>query len=307
MNSLLAQTEQDWEAIIVDDGSTDRTLEIATRIAAGDSRFIVISQANSGKAAIARNMGLTLATGKFVAFLDGDDIYREQKLSRQVTVMDAYPEVACVFHDVRFIDENGHQLETYLRDASYLEKARGYLETEDGCLYLSTPGFYGFMSSEMTGMHTSAVMIRKSAIDQEELYFPEDLEIGEDIDLWFRVAKGRQVAFIDEELSDYRQHGSSVTRNNERLLLGSIASHTGNLQRVSLHLTNEQAKRYRSRIARQHRHLGYLYFRAGKFAESRLAYRQSASMDFHWATLYNLAKTYFPQWLVTAYRRNTSR
>ncbi len=307
MHSLLAQTEQDWEAIIVDDGSTDRTLEIATRIAAEDSRLRLISQPHSGKPGIARNTGLRQAKGEFLCFLDGDDCYDERKLARQLAVMDTYPSVACIFHDVRLIDAEGCKLAaTYLGEVAFLEKARANLVAENDHLYLSGPGFYGFISVEINGMHTSAVMIRRSAFDEGELYFPEDIEIGEDIDLWFRIAKGRQVAFIDEALSSYRQHEASITRNHERVLLGQIAAHTRNLERASLHLSKEQVGRYRSRIGRLHRHLGYAYFSVGKLAESRLAYRQSASLDFHWATLYNLTKTYFPQWLVTAYRRNTS-
>lgn len=305
LDSLMAQTERDWEAIIIDDGSTDRTRQIADERAMSDPRFRVISQANSGRPSVARNAGLRLATGELLCFLDGDDLYDERKLARQIAVMEAYPDVACVFHEVRFIDAAGRKMAgTYLGDVAYLEKARNYLIASGNRVYLGSPDFYCFMSTEITGMHTSAVMIRRSAVDAQELYFSEDLIIGEDDDLWFRVAKGRKVAFIDEELSYYRQHEASITRQYEQALLGSIATHTRNLERAQHDLSSKQAKCYRSRIARQYRYLGYFNFREGKVAEARSAYGQSLGLDFHWPVLVGLAKTFFPRWLVNAYRRH---
>lgn len=72
LDSVLAQTEPDWECIVVDDGSTDSSADIAAEFAAADSRFRLVSQPNAGQS-VARNAGLDRARGEWVAFLDGDD------------------------------------------------------------------------------------------------------------------------------------------------------------------------------------------------------------------------------------------
>ena len=74
LDSVLAQTCQDWEAIVVDDGSTDASAVILSRYAAMDSRFRVVRQANGGQSA-ARNRALGMATGEYISFLDADDFY----------------------------------------------------------------------------------------------------------------------------------------------------------------------------------------------------------------------------------------
>lgn len=73
LNSLFSQTFKDWEAICVNDGSTDMSEQILREFAAKDKRFTIISQSNSGQS-VARNKALAVAKGKYIAFLDSDDI-----------------------------------------------------------------------------------------------------------------------------------------------------------------------------------------------------------------------------------------
>ena len=79
LNSLLQQTFEDWEAICVNDGSADSSAQILQEYAAKDNRFIIISEPNSGQS-VARNKALELAKGKYVAFLDADDLLKENFL-----------------------------------------------------------------------------------------------------------------------------------------------------------------------------------------------------------------------------------
>ena len=89
IGSVRAQTDPDWEMLIVDDASTDGTKELAAAWAARDPRIGVIARAENGGAAAARNEGIRAARGRFIAFLDADDRWRPEKLARQRAFMDA--------------------------------------------------------------------------------------------------------------------------------------------------------------------------------------------------------------------------
>ena len=103
VRSALAQTENDLELIVVDDGSTDETPGILSRLTREDSRLRIYRQPNSGKAAIARNAGIARARGHFVAFLDGDDLFHPQLLERTLAVFKRLPDVGLVFSDYAFM------------------------------------------------------------------------------------------------------------------------------------------------------------------------------------------------------------
>ena len=80
LRSLVVQTEQSWEGLLVDDGSTDGTLEVMWKFASRDPRFRVLTQPNAGRPSVVRNRALAIATGAAVAFLDADDLYHPRKL-----------------------------------------------------------------------------------------------------------------------------------------------------------------------------------------------------------------------------------
>ena len=109
--SIQNQTFKDFEAILIDDGSSDQSGEICDGQAMTDSRFKVIHQKNSGVAA-ARNAGIEQAEGEFIAFLDADDCWLPEKLEKQVAFM---KEKNCFlsYTAYRFIDENGKVLKNY--------------------------------------------------------------------------------------------------------------------------------------------------------------------------------------------------
>lgn len=92
LRSLLGQTEQDWEAIVVDDGSTDGTEHIVQRYAADDARIRYVARDHGGSAA-ARNAGVHASRGLFVTFLDSDDAYAPDHLASRRAMLLAYPSV----------------------------------------------------------------------------------------------------------------------------------------------------------------------------------------------------------------------
>jgi hypothetical protein len=205
IESVLAQTFRDFEIILVDDGSPDRSAEICARY--GDPRIRLLRQANAGVAA-ARNAGIRRARADIIAFLDSDDIWTPTKLARHVTLLQQRPDVDVSFDRSRFIDETGQELGS-LRGSTLPE---------------ITP--FGILLRDPTGT-ASAVVARRRALDAiaytataqdgsvQPAYFDEEpiLCTAEDTDCWFRMAQvGRSSFFhLPEPLTLYRMHRNGVT------------------------------------------------------------------------------------------------
>jgi len=278
VRSVMDQTATNLRIIVVDDGSTDGSWPIIERLAAEDTRIVALRQPNSGSPAGARNSGLALADGEFICFLDGDDIYDADKVATQLAFFDAHPELDIVFHDMRLIGPEGEQLnEVYLRDADYVRQAESVLAPIAPGKYLGRANFFSFMTTRITGIHTSTIMVRRSALEAEGRCFSRDSDIGlaDDIDMWFRLVRGRNVGFVDRPLSSYRRHARGLTNDAIRVLASGIAAHSRNLERAKSMLRPEEAKACHIRLARQYCYLGNALVRAGRISASRDCYRRS--------------------------------
>ena len=304
VKSVMAQTESNIEILVVDDGSTDNTQAILVSLASKDARIKTYKQINSGKPSIARNTGLKEAKGKFICFLDGDDLYHPRKIEKSLEVLKNHPEIDVVFHDVKILASDGTEVDgTYLKNVGFRQKAYDYLEDIGRRVYITYPEFYNFMSTTITGIHTSSIMIRKERLDLENTWFPEDMPIGEDIDLWFRLVKGSRVGYIDRPLSYYRLHNCNMTKNIEALFIGSIDAHTKNFYRAFDVLNKREKSSYRNRISYQYSYLGYHYFINGKPGMARNSYLQAMKWFFVVKHLMPYFKTFFPDRVILLYRK----
>ena len=178
LSSVEAQTFEDWEIIVVDDGSTDRTVEICTlsKQRVGE-RFRYIRRPHRGVSA-ARNTGIAAATAEFIAFLDSDDQFYPEKLGILSSLFARVPEADFAFSSSRLWgfyqnDENGLELSTRLIRRPYPE----------------------LLSLGNNVIMTPAVVVRRSAA-LDEGGFDEAMTICEDLDLWRRICRSRKsVAF----------------------------------------------------------------------------------------------------------------
>jgi glycosyltransferase involved in cell wall biosynthesis len=303
--SLTTQTETDIEMIVVDDGSRDGSLEIVARLAAKDIRISILSfPSNSGFPGFARNQGIARASGQYIAFLDGDDLYHPRKIESVVSAFERLPDVNVVFHDVvRFWGTPGPDTNTsFLTNARFIERAAEHLTKGSHGLYRCNGSLYRFASLHFVPCHTSSIVVRRDALLSERIWFPE-VKSGEDGDLWFRLLKNQPFAFINEALSYYRQRPGSITSDQAQYLLGSIQVHKDNLKRGEGIFSKRDESLYQSKIADFLFNLGYQQFRALKTREAREAYGEALRLDFRIPYIIGYLKTFVSPAVVAQYRR----
>lgn len=191
VESVLRQTYQDFELIIVDDGSSDRTVQWVSELV--DPRVKVISQQNQG-VCVARNTGIADAQGEYIAFLDHDDLWQPTKLEKQVRCLDENPAVGLVHTWMVLVDEYG--------------KSTGRVMTSNA------EGDAWKQLIEQNTVASSSVMVRRCCLETVGVFSPSrELYTVEDWDLWIRIAARYSFAMIKEPLLSWRQHANNGSKN----------------------------------------------------------------------------------------------
>jgi glycosyltransferase involved in cell wall biosynthesis len=201
LNSVLAQTYQEVEVIVVDDGSSDATSAIVEEFVARDSRFQLVRQRNAGVGA-ARNTAIRKASGKYIAPLDADDLWLPEKLEKQVTRAEhCGNEIGLVYCWSTYIDGDGG----LVGDCS---------ETVEG------RSRYALILRNIIGSG-SVPLFRAAAIEKVGLYLTRAEQGGaqgcEDWDLYLRIAENFGIRVVPEYLLTYRQARSSMSTNTEAM------------------------------------------------------------------------------------------
>jgi glycosyltransferase involved in cell wall biosynthesis len=198
LESVFNQTFSDYELIVINDGSTDFTLKILSHVK--DSRLKVFSYPN-GNQAVSRNRGISHASGKYIAFLDADDLWTPDKLEQQFEALQAHPEAAVAYSWSDYIDETSQ----FLRRGSY--------KTINGNTYP-----YFLLANILE--NGSNPLIRRQALVEVGNFNP-DFTPAEDWDMWLRLAKQYQFITIPKPQILYRQSSQSASANVLRLETGS--------------------------------------------------------------------------------------
>ncbi len=192
IQSVLQQTFNIHEIVVVDDGSTDKTEDIVRSF--GD-KVRYIKQHNAGVSA-ARNTGIENTTGEIIAFLDADDIWLSEKIEKQVAKFAEDEQVGLVHCAMReFDDQTGETI------AMHLEGGEGWVAKDIALLekpVIAGPG--------------GSIVVRRDVIEDVG-GFDTRLKNGEDWEFCLRVAKKYKVGFVREPLVDYRNHGGNATKN----------------------------------------------------------------------------------------------
>jgi len=203
--SVLNQTAADFEVIIVDDGSTDRSGEVVRTF--DDDRIFYLLQDNQGAHA-AINRGISLARGEFVSVLNSDDLYREDRLQECLDACLADPTLAAVFSQVEMIDGEGRPLRAVRGAQDYLVKAPA-----------RAPALTGQSNALLDLLGGNYLLTTSNLFCTRELFSRvglfDNLRYTHDYDFFLRVFAQASARVIDKPLLRYRVHESNTIKENE--------------------------------------------------------------------------------------------
>ena len=191
--SILSQTYRDFEFLVLDDGSTDKSLELLRRCAGRDQRMRVISGPNRGLVG-ALNELLAQARGGLVARMDADDVSRPERFAMQVAFLQAHPECVAVGSRALFVDPEGVPLYEDIGHYSHEQIEAALLRP-------------------MVGILHPTVVMRRAAVERVGGYRSDYLHV-EDLDLFLRLAETGKLANLPDVLLEYRVHAASVSHSH---------------------------------------------------------------------------------------------
>ena len=192
ISSVLCQTYNNLELIIVDDGSTDKSRELVANIK--DRRIRPVFLSSNGHICNALNIGLDTAQGEYIARIDSDDIWEPCKLEKQLNILETKSEVGACFSWVNIIDDENIIINDDERELYYLFKQ----ENKDRVSHIRELFFRGCNLCHPT------VLMRKTLVEQVGLYDYSFVQI-QDYDYWLRLLLRTDIYIVEEELVRYRR------------------------------------------------------------------------------------------------------
>ena len=245
IDSILAQTYENLEIIVVDDGSTDRTSDV---VSGYGGRVSYYYQNNSGGCAVPRNTGISHSSGEFLCFLDADDLMVPERIASQIEFMERYPEVGLVFCNYRNFNEQGPFVQSHFETCPRLFPqliSKKEIVLENACALLSQENF---------GI-TGSFLMRRDLLELETGFEPA-LRACEDYHFYFRLSRHTHVGVINNVGMLRRVHGNNMSGDPTKM-------HTEGIRCITLLLDGEKDPKIcvelTSKLANLHLSLAYHY------------------------------------------------
>jgi glycosyltransferase involved in cell wall biosynthesis len=273
LNSIFNQTFRDFEIIVVDDGSTDNTRQILEKYA---QQIKYVCQANGGPSS-ARNTGIRLANGKYIAFLDADDLWFPEKLEKQIALFNHNSKLGMVTTGVWSFDEKG---------------LFGYSANKRSKLMHGNIARNIFLHSNIG---TPTVMVKKEVFDKIGV-FEENIRQSEDDNMWIRIAANYDIELIDEALIKVRNHPSRMTFNRAELIENVQASIDLLRTKYGDRVKNSIESAIPIKTAYLQFTIGYGLYESGNYNAARKAFAKGASSwIWYWKNPLYLILTFIPK------------
>lgn len=234
IESVFSQTYRDIELIVVDDGSSDKTGEIAKSFG---SRLKYLHQSKNTGPSGARNRGIDQAKGEYIAFLDHDDIWLPNKIEEQLKLLEGSKDLALVYCNGYNVNLSGREMDT---------------------LFDIAKPYRGFVFEQLildNFIPTSSVVVKKNILD-EVGGFNERFLISQDFELYLRIAQFHKVDFADAPLFKHRLYPGSASNKKRKVLLDDTISITKFYREKVSHYNLPLAQKLDRRIAK------YMFYRA---------------------------------------------
>jgi len=199
INSVLNQSYQNVEIVVIDDGSTDNTKNVLSQY---KNKIKYIYQENKGQAA-ARNNGIRESKGEFIAFLDSDDLLMPGAIELQVNALSSESNIKLAYGRIMEIDSKGRAIVTHRNNQRY-----------------KSGSVYGDLLLDYF-IQTSTVMVRKECFNHIG-YFDESIRGTEDWDMWLRISRHFKVQCIDAIIAKYRVHNANSIGNIDKLFKNEL-------------------------------------------------------------------------------------
>jgi|GEM_PF-5188242 len=280
IRSIQNQSFSDWELIVVDDQSTDRTREIADKFGASDPRIRTVQTEppSARSVSAARNRGMAVARGRYITFPDADDVAVPIRLHSTITAM-MDTEATIGFADFQRFSDQGDFLQPHLAGNHFMDRAALFLEPFGHRRYIARSEFVGFMLTDMISLSVQTTMVDRSLIGADR--FDESMIGGEDLDLFYRIAVKNEarIVYLDDVLTRMRTHGASVTSTRRRECeAGACLARFRALSALASCMTPAQRIAAKRAVSAAYFSLGYGLRTDGDARAARAAYVKSFSI-----------------------------
>lgn len=284
LESVFKQTYEDFEVIVVDDGSTDDTKEV---LQVYMERIRYIYQENSGRSE-ARNTGIKAAKGKYVAFLDSDDLWTPGKLETQIDILEKNHDIDFLFGDKQRFSNDGRII------IHSMFKEKGYDEIFFGDSLYVRDAYKKLLDEPF--IPTGTVIMKRDCFDEAGL-FDKDI-YAEDWDFWLRVALFKNMAYANELWELERDRPGSGSKNLKAVYESNIKTIEKHEREYKDFLSNLDID-LKNKLHENYKNFGYFLMKNEKLL-SREYFKKSLSRRFNLRVMVYFLITYLPTPLIRA-------